>query len=116
VTPAGKEIFWERDLVQRNFPDEEQHYGRNSDGQLIIKGQDHLAAPVRGVAMLESQYPLEGARYARCHREHYPALRQEQGRVLDVGRPPEQSKLVLQIAVDHAKARGRSSRNAHHNC
>lgn len=38
-----------------------------------------FAAPERSVAVLEGQHPLEGARPARSHREHDPALRQGQG-------------------------------------
>jgi len=43
----------------------------------------HPAAPLGGVALLEGQHPMEGARHARADREHDPTLRQVQGGLVD---------------------------------
>lgn len=40
-----------------------------------------LAAPERGMAMLEGQHPVESARTAGADREHDSALRQGEGKI-----------------------------------
>ena len=47
------------------------------------QSKDHPAAPVGGLPLLEGQHPLEGAGAADAHREHDPALRQDEGRLVD---------------------------------
>lgn len=62
--------------------------------------------------MLEGQHPLEGSRYARRYREHYLALCQEQGGVLDLGGPSEPSKLLLIVYRYRANMQERIRRGA----
>ena len=49
------------------------------------QGPRHPAAPVRGLALLEGQHPLEGARAAGPDRGDDPSLRQAEGRLVDPG-------------------------------
>ena len=67
-----------------------RHPGHDAWGHQAEQGAYDPAAPERGLALLEGQHPLEGARTPHPHREHDPALRQGQGWLVDQHRPLQQ--------------------------
>ena len=62
------------------------HYKHDARGYKAEQGAHDPSAPERDLAMLEGQYPLEGARPAHPHREHDTAIRQGQGGLVDENR------------------------------
>ena len=60
-----------------------RHYRHDARGYKAEQGANDPSTPERGLAMLEGQYPLEGARPAHPHREHDTAIRQGQGGLVD---------------------------------
>mmetsp|Transcript_19442 Transcript_19442/g.63360 ORF Transcript_19442/g.63360 Transcript_19442/m.63360 type:complete len:256 (+) Transcript_19442:1842-2609(+) len=60
-----------------------RHLGHDARGRQDEQVAHHPAAPLRGLALLEGQHPVEGAGHAGADREHDPAVRQVQGRLVD---------------------------------
>uniref|UniRef100_A0A2M4C7J7 Putative secreted protein n=1 Tax=Anopheles marajoara TaxID=58244 RepID=A0A2M4C7J7_9DIPT len=60
-----------------------RHCRYDAGGYQAEQGPYHSATSVRGVALLEGKHPVEGSRTADTDRKHDPAVREDEGRLVD---------------------------------